>query len=123
LGRLNERRSEFHRRVTQLNDVRVRRLVGTRHLSSRREPRNHAFASEDHQGFHGLFAHNGSIRLPSLDQAEILQRPILGFHEMALDGPKRSVLHRQQKTIAERKRIRRGFGLVGSFCVGFGSCT
>ena len=113
LGSFDERCAELDGRVTRFDGAGLRCLLRSRHLRRSREPSNHAFTSEDLQSFHDFGADNGRVRFPSLGQAEILECPVLGFDEVALDRSKRSVLHRQQKAFPHGEGVDRDLGRVG----------
>jgi hypothetical protein len=110
LGRLDECCSEFDGGIARFNAVGLRRLVRARQLRRRGEPGNHALAGEDHQSLDDLFTHDGGVWLPSVGQAEVLERPVLSFDEVPLDGSQSSVLRGQQKPLAKSEWVSNGFG-------------
>ena len=110
LSGLDECCSEFDGGIARFNGVGLRRLARARHFRRRGEPGDHALAGEDHQGLDDLFTHDGGVWFPSVGQAEVLERPVLSFDEVSLDGSQRSVLRGQQESLAKSKWISNGFG-------------
>lgn len=106
---LNKCSGELRERIARINILGPRRLGRIHHLCSRGEACNHALSSKDDESVRDLSTHNACIRLPRLDEAEILECPILSLDQASLHTAERAVLDGKEMTLTECKGIKSGF--------------